>query len=146
MASFTPIGDFLDADETAHRVAAQAALLLRLRETAPLVIPEALLRSASIANCKQGKLVIFAENNAIAAKLRLFEPRLLDLWSRLGLQISAVRVEVQPTAGGSAGRIKHAALSAGAEQALTRLASQLPEGSPLQTAVGSLANRAGRRR
>jgi hypothetical protein len=145
MAFFTPIGEFLDADDAAHRVAAQAALLLRLRETARLVVPEALLRSTSIANCKQGKVVIFAENNAIAAKLRLFEPRLTDLWTRLGMQVSALRVEVQPTAGGSAGRIKHAALTPEAEQALTRLASELPEGS-LREAVDSLARRARKRR
>jgi hypothetical protein len=141
MPTFTPIGDLLDKDDGARRVAAQAALLLRLRESASLVVPEALLRSASIANCKQGKVVIFAENNAIAAKLRLFEPRLIDLWARQGVQVSALRVEVQPNRGGSVGRIKHARLTPAAERALGELASGLPDDSPLRKAIAELVRR-----
>lgn len=141
MPSFTPIGEFLDRDDGARRVATQAALLLRLRECASLVVPEALLRSASIANYKQGKVVIFAENNAIAAKLRLFEPRLIDLWARQGLQVSALRVEVQPSRGGSVGRIKQARLTPAAERALGALASGLPDESPLQKAIAGLVRR-----
>jgi hypothetical protein len=144
MPHFTPIGHFLDADETAHRIAAQAALLLRLREAAAQAIPETLRRYASIASHKQGKVVIFADNNAIAAKLRLFEPALIDVWARQGLQVSAVRVEVQPTRGGSVGRIKHARLTPAAEQALADLASGLPDGSPLREAINGLSRRARR--
>lgn len=139
MPSFTPIRDLLG--DSAQSLAAQAALLLRLRESASQVAPEALLRSASIANYKQGKVVIFAENNAVAAKLRLFEPRLIDLWARQGFQVSALRVEVQPTRGGSAGRIKHARLTPVAGRALSGLASGLPDDSPLRKAVAALAQR-----
>jgi hypothetical protein len=142
MPSFTPIGDLLD--DGAHSVAAQAALLLRLRQSASLVVPEALLRSASIANCKQGKVVIFAENNAVAAKFRLFEPRLIDLWARQGLQVSALKVEVQPARGGSAGRIKQSRLTPAAGQALSELASGLPDDSPLRRAVAALIRRDGK--
>ena len=144
MAFFSPIGDFLDADAAAGRVAAQAALLLRLRESASLVVPEPLWRSASIANVKQGKVVIFAENNAIAAKLRLFEPRLIDLWARKGIQLSAIKVEVQPAGQRGGAPPKHAHLTAAASASLESLAAALPADSPLQGPVRTLARR-GRR-
>jgi hypothetical protein len=144
MAFFSPIGDFLDADAAAGRVAAQAALLLRLRESASLVVPESLWRSASIANVRQGKVVIFAENNAMAAKLRLYEPRLIDLWARKGLQVSAIKMEVQPAGQRGVRADKHARLTPAASAALESLAAELPADSPLQGPVRTLARR-GRR-
>ncbi len=142
MARFTPISEYIDADDAAGRVASQAALLLRLRESASLVVPEALLRSASIANLKQGKVVIFAENNAIAAKLRLFEPRLLELWARQGAQVSSIRCEVQPTAAGRTAPQKGARLTPAAGAALTGLEARLPADSPLKAVVGGISRRA----
>lgn len=142
MARFTPIGEYIDADDAAARVASQAALLLRLRESASLVVPEALLRSASIANVKQGKVVIFAENNAIAAKLRLYELRLLELWARQGTQISAIRCEVQPTRTGRLAPQKGAKLTPAAGAALDALGADLPADSPLRAIVGNLSRRA----
>jgi hypothetical protein len=142
MAYFTPISHYIDADDAAGRVASQAALLLRLRESASQVIPAALLRSASIANFKQGKVVIFAENNAIAAKLRLFEPRLIDVWVRQGMQVSSIRCEVQPTSGGGIAPQKGARLTPGAAEALETLEAGLPADSPLRAAVGVLSRRA----
>ncbi len=142
MAFFSPIGDFLDTDAAAGRVAAQAALLLRLRESASLVVPEGLWRSASIASFKQGKVVIFAANNAIGAKLRLYEPGLIDLWARKGLQVSAIRVEVQPTVARAAAVHKHALLTPAAGAALAALAESLPADSPLRGKVEGLARRA----
>lgn len=141
MAKIQPLGVFLDADDAVNRLAAHAALLLRLRETAPLALPAPLGRSFTIASFRQGKVVIFAENNAIAAKLRLFEPRLIDLWARQGLQVNAIRVDVQPAARQSDTAAKRAILSETAERALTSLGERLPDGSPLQEAVRSLAHR-----
>jgi hypothetical protein len=143
LPTFSPIGNFLDAQDGVPRVSAQAALLLRLRESASRVVPEALLRSASIANYKQGKVVVFADNNATAAKLRLFEPRLIELWGRQGLEISALRVEVQPVRASPASRFEHARLTPHAGRALDELASVLPDESPLRKAVAGLARRAG---
>jgi hypothetical protein len=145
MALFKPIGDFLDANDATHRLAGQASLLLRLRETAAQAVPHALRQSMSIANYKQGKVVIFAENNAIAAKLRLYEPGLIDLWARQGVQVNAVRVEVQPAFGAAVGRIKQARLPPCAERALTDLAARLPAGSALQAQMRAIATRARRR-
>lgn len=142
MAYFTPISDYIDKDDAAGRVASQAALLLRLRESASLVIPAALLRSASIANFKQGKVVIFAENNAIAAKLRLFEPRMIDVWARQGVQVSSIRCEVQPGRAGGLAPQKGARLSPAAADALGALEAGLPADSPLREAVGALTRRA----
>jgi hypothetical protein len=145
MAGFKLIDTFLNADEAVNRLSAQATLLLRLRETAPVVLPETLARSSSIASHKQGKVVIFAENNAIAAKLRLYEPRLIDLWARQGLQVSLIKVEVQPPERSSGGKTRHAELSEAAAGALAALEATLPADSPLRQAVGTLSGR-GRRR
>ena len=56
----------------------QAERLIELRRIYSKLVPQQLLRSSSIANYKQQKVVIFAENNAIAAKLRLLSPRLIN--------------------------------------------------------------------
>ena len=55
----------------------QAQRLIELRQVIAGLLPTNLRRSSSIANYKQGKIVIFAENSAVAAKLKLLAPGLL---------------------------------------------------------------------
>lgn len=141
MAKFKPLSAFLDKDDAVNRLAAQAELLLRLRESAPLILPEQILQSTSIASYRHRKVVIFAENNAIAAKLRLYERQLLNLWARQGWEVSAIKVEVQPRSPRSLSAPKHSVLTPRAKRALTNLEETLPPDSPLRDAVHGLAHR-----
>lgn len=117
----------------------QAKRLLELRQVLLEVLPKPLADFASVANYRQGKIVIFATNSAIAAKLRLMAPTLIDRFVTRGLQVTAMNIEVQPTKGAVNARPKTAVLTQTARQALTKLASQLAE-SELKNAISAMAD------
>ena len=73
----------------------QAQRLIELRRIAAGALPGNLLRSCSIANYKQGKVVIFAENGAIAAKLAHYRPKLISSFTGRGIEVTAIEVSVQ---------------------------------------------------
>ena len=74
----------------------QAERLIELRRIYSKLVPQQLLRSSSVVNYKQQTVVIFAENNAVAAKLRLLSPRLVNDFSKFGAEVTGIRLEVQP--------------------------------------------------
>ncbi len=116
----------------------QAQRLIELRRIAAGALPGNLLRSCSIANYKQGKVVIFAENSAVAAKLKLLAPTLRDHFVKSAIEVTGIEVEVQPTNPAPPPPAKHTYLSTGAAQALTDLANQLPD-SKLKSSISKLA-------
>lgn len=118
----------------------QAQRLMELRRIAAGALPGNLLRSCSIANYKQGKVVIFAENSAVAAKLKLLAPTLRDHFMKSAIEVTGIDVEVQPTNPAPPPPEKHTHLSPGAAQALTDLAGQLPD-SELKSSINALAGR-----
>ena len=116
----------------------QAKRLLELRQVLLEVLPKALADSATVANYRQGKIVIFAANSAIAAKLKLLGPTLKDRFVTRGLQVTALEIEVQPSQDRANATQKSAVLTETARQALSRLASQLTE-SELKSTISSMA-------
>jgi hypothetical protein len=116
----------------------QAKRLLELRQILLDALPSSLADSATVANYRQGKIVIFAANSAIAAKLKLLGPTLMTRFVKRGLQVTAMNIEVQPAQGTPAMRPKAAVLTQTARQALASLASQLTE-SELKTTIASMA-------
>lgn len=116
----------------------QAKRLLELRQVLLDVLPEPLADLATVANYRQGKIVIFAANAAIAAKLKLLGPTLKDRFVTRGLQVTALEIEVQPSQVTGTMPPKSAVLSDGAREALAGLASQLTE-SKLKSTVSSMA-------
>ena len=106
--------------------------------------PPALTRGCRVVSVRQGTVVIQASNNAIAAKLKLLAPMLLDRLHASGSDVKAVKVEVQfltpPLAG--TGATKKIVVSPPARP-LDELAARLPD-SRLRDAIASLA-RKGRR-
>src|SRR5262245_43775480 len=89
------LGDYLDRDDGTSRLVPQAALLLAVRQHLSEVLPDYLRRSCSIANYKQGVVIVLAGSNAVAAKLRHFEPRILEALGKRGLKATGMRVQVQ---------------------------------------------------
>ena len=116
----------------------QAKRLLELRQVLLDALPVPLADSATVANYRQGKIVIFAANSAIAAKLKLLGPALKNRFAALGLQVTALEIEVQPGQGTANRRQKAAVLTDTARQALTDLASQLTD-SKLKSTISSMA-------
>jgi hypothetical protein len=117
----------------------QAQRLIELRRVLAGALPLNFRRSCTIANYMQGKVVIFAENSAIAAKLRLMEPELRDQFVKRAIQVTGITIKVQPKTPVPA-REKQIQGSASAARSLLDLASQLPD-SKLKTAVTALAMR-----
>jgi len=112
----------------------QASRLLELRRLLSSVLPESLARACTVANYKNGKLVLFAENNAVAAKLRLLSPAIRDRFSDRGVQVTQMDISVQAPEGTQEKPEKTARLSGAAVASLAELASQLPD-SPLKQCI-----------
>ena len=120
---------YLDSAGVVAGLMPQAERLIELRRLYRALVPQQLLRSSSIVNYKQQRVVIFAENNAVAGKLRLLTPRLVNDFAQSGVEVTGIRVEVQPrNEAPAAAAAKHARLSPSGAQSLAALAQRLPEG------------------
>ena len=136
------IGEFLDASPGGDRLTSHAACLISLRRVLAEALPEPLQRTCAIANYKQGKVIFLADNSAAAARLRLLAPSLLQLLGQRGLDVTGLKVEVQPGARQRMQPVeeKSLLLSSAACGALARAAESLPDGA-LREAVDTLARR-----
>ena len=133
--------DYLDSATGIAALLPQAERLIELRRIYKEIMPQQLLRSSSIVNYKQEKVVIFAENNAIAAKIKLLSPRLVNDFSKRGLQVTGIRLEVQPwQEPPKALTPKQAKLSAAGAESLGALAKRLPD-SKLKRTLTEMAGR-----
>jgi hypothetical protein len=125
---------YLDSATGIAALLPQAERLIELRRIYKEIMPPQLLRSSSIVNYKQENVVIFAENNAVAAKIKLLSPRLVNDFSKRGLQVTGIRLEVQPRENPPEGPAqKHAKLSPAGAESLQALAKRLPNSKLKQT-------------
>jgi hypothetical protein len=132
---------YLDSTAGIAALLPQAERLIELRRIYSELVPQQLLRSSSIVNYKRQTVVIFAENNAIAAKLKLLSPRLINDFSKRGVEVTGIRLEVQPRGIPGKEQVqKHAKLSAAGAESLEALAKRLPD-SRLKQALTELAGR-----
>jgi len=116
----------------------QAWRLLELRQLLASLLPDTLALCCTVANYKHGKLVLFAENNAVAAKLRLLSPTLRDRLSDRGVQVTEMDISVQAPDATQEKPEKGSRLSGAAVASLADLAAQLPD-SPLKQCVSLMA-------
>jgi len=124
---------FLNQPDGIAPLMPQARRLIELRAILAAVLPESLARCCSIANLKQGKVVIFAANGAIAAKL-------LEQLSKRAIEVTGLDVCVQPLASDPQVIEKSAKMSVEAASGLTRLCEQLPD-SELKITLVKIAAR-----
>jgi hypothetical protein len=134
---------FLNQPDGIAPLMPQARRLIELREILAAILPESLARCCSIANYKQGKVVIFAANGAIAAKLKLMLPTLSEQLSKRAMEVTGLEVCVQPLASDPQLVEKSAKISLEAVLGLTQLCEQLPD-SGLKIALGKFASRHGK--
>lgn len=132
---------YLDSAAGIAALLPQAERLIELRRIYSELVPQQLLRCSSIVNYKQENVVIFAENNAIAAKLKLLSPRLVNDFSKRGVQVTGIRLQVQPRQEPRKEQIrKQAKLSVAGAESLEALAKRLPD-SRLKQAVTEMVER-----
>jgi hypothetical protein len=133
---------YLDSSAAIAGLLPQAERLVELRRVYGKLVPQQLSRASSVVNYRQQKVVIHADNNAVAAKLRLLTPRLVNDFSKFGVEVTGIRIDVQPRQAALQGNIpKRARLSRAGAQSLEALARQLPD-SRLKQALAALAGRA----
>ena len=141
--SSKPLSEFLQQQDGAGALMAQARQLLVLRSATEAVLPAPLRKLYQVANYKQGTLVVFSANNAVAARLRLMRPALLQACLERGVAVNELKIEVQPAPFVSPhGPKKRAFLSSGAKQALEKLEGKLQAGE-LRERVRNLAKKSG---
>lgn len=87
---------YLNTDAAAGKVMAHARLLLKLTRRFETIIPAGFRHAARVANYKSGRLVIHADNGAVAAKIRQMGQRLCDELSQGGAECCGIDVKVQP--------------------------------------------------
>lgn len=132
---------YLDSAVGIASLLPQAERLIELRRIYSKLVPRQLLQSSAIVNYRQGNIVIFADNSAIAAKLRLLSPRLVNDFSKSGVEVTGIRLEVQPRPGPAhQAAPKRARLSRAGADSLDALARQLPD-SKLKRTLSELARR-----
>jgi len=138
------LGELLEHGDQGNSLILHANFILDLRKVLARALPGDLASHCSIANYKSGKLVIFADNNAVAAKLKLLATGLPGKISgqlqQTGRQVTAVVIEVQPRAPTTAIHRKSTFLSPRSADEVRTLADQVTD-SKLKTILTTLASR-----
>lgn len=135
---------YLDDDATAGRLMAHARLLLKLTRRLEAATPSGLRHAVRVANFKSGRIVIHADNGAVATKIRQMSQRLVDELSKEGAECSGIEVKVQPRQiPFQSTPSTQKPLSAQAIGTLQSAAEELPDG-PLRKALNCLLERAAR--
>jgi hypothetical protein len=134
--------DCLMADAGLARFSTHARKLMRLQRIFESATP--LARYSRVANLRLGKIVIYAVNGAVAAKLRQMEPRLAAVFLNEAQEVTGIDIRVQPGDGNpSPGeQTIPSGISNTQKHALTSLADGLPEESALKAALTRLVRRA----
>lgn len=134
---------YLNSAGDLARLSAHAGRLVKLQRVFEQIAPAYLTASSHVANLKLGKVVIHADSGAVAAKLRQMLPSLVDEFSLKGAEITEIQVKVQPSgvALQHKKRVVAASVGSSAKTGLSRLAEELPAGSPLKEAVERLVKR-----
>ncbi len=128
---------FLNQADSIAALMPQAERLIELREILSSLLPESLARRCSVANYRQGRVVIFASNGATAAKLKLMLPSLLERLSGRAMEVTGLEVVVQALESERQAVEKTEKMSAVAASELTRLSEQLPD-SELKSALARI--------
>jgi hypothetical protein len=104
------------------------------------LLPDYLASNVEPGFIKDGVLALFAGHNALAARLRHIEPRLLADLQQRGWSVNSLKIRVRPQAMAESVAPKQARMSAAGADALKTLANTL-EKSPLQEALARMAAR-----
>ena len=138
---------YLDTEKGAAKVLAHAELLLGLSRRYESIVPAGLGHVSRVANYKSGKIVIHADNGAVAAKLRQMSLSLCAQLSAKGLECNVMEIKVQhreiPFQSNPS---KPVPLSDTARSTLADRVQNLPADSPLRLALEKLLEKSGAER
>ena len=104
------------------------------------VVPDPLKKFTLAGSIKHKRLTVYAENGAIATKVKLLLPSLLIKLQKQGLEVTSIRVEVQVKSSPRKPSKTPRSISPQSSSSLRALAQEL-DGSALGEALARLARR-----
>lgn len=137
-----PVSEVLNRTEAFAALRAGVEQVASLQRDLTALLPDYLANHVEPGSIKDGTLTLFAAHNALAARLRQVEPRLLAELQKRGWPVSALRVRVRPKDAPEPPHVKQARMTTVGAAALRELADHL-EPSPLQAALARMAARHG---
>lgn len=135
-----PAHSFLSAAPNLQEILQQAQKLLVLQKTWDEVAPKPLATASRVGAVRQQTLVVYANNGAVAGKLRQLVPSLLEKIQKRGVEVTAIRVDVQVAALPPCKKTKDLMVSHNALSSLEKLEQSLAD-SPLKNALHTLIQR-----
>ena len=89
------IDELLARSGELRALSAQAQRLAELQQVLHEAVPSSLVHSARVSTFRAGRLVVLADNAAVAAKLRQLVPRLLRFMQERENEVTGIQIEVQ---------------------------------------------------
>lgn len=123
-----------------HALADEVGKLVDLQKIWNGIVPAPLQPFTRAGGVKHRRITVFADNGAVAAKLKLLAPNLLKNLQNKGVEVTSIRFEVQVKSQRRAPAHAPRILSNQAAASLNQLAETLPD-SPLRQSLQRLAKR-----
>lgn len=128
------INRYFDNSQELRQLTHSAQELAVLQQQYRRAVPLSLLRASHVQRLDQQTLILAADNSAIAAKLRMLAPQLVQKLRQMGVEVTGIRVRVQVGTPARHSAPKRRTLGATGRQQMARLADNLPD-SPLKNAI-----------
>ena len=138
--SNTRVGVLLDSLPELQSLNRELRQLAALQNALTELLPGNLATSSGVALAKSGELTLFADNGAVAAKLRHMAPRILESLRQRGFEITGIHLQVQVRIRDNPLPQKQISLSPEARSAIDLLSERL-EASPLKSALKRFGRR-----
>ena len=135
-----PAHSFLSSAPNLQALLQQAQKLLAVQNTWNEIAPKPLAAASRVGAVRQQTLIVYANNGAVAGKLRQLVPSLLEKIQKRGIEITAIRVDVQVEAPPPGKKPKDLTVSHNALSSLAKLEQSLTD-SPLKSALHTLIQR-----
>ncbi|TCK44791.1 hypothetical protein B0G84_3168 [Paraburkholderia sp. BL8N3] len=134
------ISDVLGRTDAFLALRAGVEQIAALQRDLSALLPDYLASSVEPGFVKDGVLALFTGHNALAARLRHIEPRLLSDLQQRGWAVNSLKIRVRPQPMAESAPPKHARVSPAGAATLKTLADSL-DPSPLQQALARMAAR-----
>ena len=118
----------------------QVKRLSALQATLADALPANLAASVALAVSETGELVLYADNGAVATKLKHLTPRILVFLRQRGIEATGIRVQMQVSIRHNPLPQKQISLSPAGRKAIRELAQRV-ENPPLKSALERLSRR-----
>ncbi|PWT76296.1 MAG: hypothetical protein C5B46_01340 [Proteobacteria bacterium] len=137
----TSIGSLLASLRDLQAIYVRVKKLSALQQSYAAALPSELSRRTRVSFERSGTVVVFADNGAVAAKLRHLAPRIVSEIVKAHPEVTSIRVEVQVAQSSMGPARTRPSIGLRGLASLVKLRDALPE-APLRAALSRLITRA----